>query len=69
MPAISRTIVYLVGVSDDERSLLGKVVVDVRDDLNGNVSLACARRSHHLHQYKQPVSVGMICTNNQLVWV
>ena len=38
-------------------------------DLNSDVSLACARRSHHLHQYKQPVSVGMICTNNQLVWV
>ena len=39
---------YLVGVSDNERSLLGKVVINVGDDLNCDVRLASARRPYHL---------------------
>ena len=32
---------------DDECALVGEVVVDVGDDLHGNVGLAGARRPHH----------------------
>ncbi len=37
----------LVGVSNQQSSLVGEVVIDVTDDLDGYISLASARRSHH----------------------
>ncbi len=34
-----------VGVRHDERALLGEVVIEVRNDLHGNVRLARSRRT------------------------
>lgn len=38
---------YLIGVCDEESTLVRVVVVDVGDDLNSNISLACTRWSYY----------------------
>ena len=38
---------HLIGVCDEESTLVRIVVVDVGNDLNSNISLACTRGAHY----------------------
>jgi hypothetical protein len=40
----------LVGVGDQQCPLVGVVMVEIRDDLNGHIRLSCAWRSHNQRQ-------------------
>lgn len=46
--SISECWIHLIGVCDYQRPLLGKIVIDVRDDLNCDVCLSCPWRSNDL---------------------
>ena len=53
---------HLVGMCHYERALVREVVVEIGDDLNGHICLACARRTHNLQRTTRQLKYKWVTT-------